>query len=258
MKAFPTFVRLTPILGLVLVLIALGMSTGAQTAISFNAELLNNAGFEAAGGGNANADSWTRYNADNDRRVCDQTNLVNVHTGVCAFRFVGMAGRTTTLTQVIKPAVGAAGDSLVLSAFVRAKKLTAQTAVLRIKVVYVDGGKDKVVIRLSGGSYPYQAVSTGLNLTGEVKKLRVQVVMNGGSGRFFVDDVSLMLTPAPEATATNSPTNTKTATATATFTETPMATDTKTPTNTPTHTSTPTITSTPTDTATPTNTATPL
>lgn len=237
------------VISLLLLLVVLVVSvtssmTGAQS--SYNAlpvnvespqasELLKNRGFENPGSTTKDAAQWTRINADNDWRVCNKApNPPIAETGKCAFRFDGKAGRTTTLTQTIQPGVIKKDDTVYLGGFVKANQLTLANgdAQLRLIAHYQNGEKDSVMLPISAGTYDYIGVDApALLLTHKVKKLQVQVRLIGGSGRLFVDTLSLWHVPAPVNTST--PTNTPTVTDTYTPTNTSTPTDTPTPTSTP-------------------------
>lgn len=217
-------------------------------------ELLKNRGFENPGGTAKDAAQWTRINADNDWRICNKDpNPPVADTGECAFRFAGKAGRTTTLTQTIQPVAVQKDDTIYLGGFVKATQLalTNGDAQLRLIVDYQNGEKDMVIIPVSEGTYDYIGVDAPpLLLARKVKKLRVQVRLINGSGKLFVDTLSLWHIPAPTHTPSNTPTNTPTSTPSNTPTNTPTATVTNTLTNTATSTVTLTPTSTPTATIT--------
>lgn len=97
----------------------------------------------------------------------------------------------------------------------------------------------------------------GVYLPGQVSYLALYVETPGGTGDFFVDDVSVTAEGTGTPTPTATPTVTPTPTVTRTPTLTPTVTRTPTPTVTPTVTRTPTPTWTPTPTVTPTGTRTP-
>lgn len=163
-------------------------------ADSTSAQLLDNGGFEAKGLTNKLAHRWNVVGVDNDRRVCLNVQFP-AKSGNCAFRFKGKQGVLNRNVQAVKN-VGAAGDTLNLSAFVSAKNLSGGARII-LKVNYTDGTRaTPVKLPLSTGTYPYQQVAIApLTLDKPAKKIRVLVDMKG-TGRFAVDDVNLTLTPA--------------------------------------------------------------
>lgn len=177
----------------------------------FASQILKNRSFETKGKTEKEAAQWTRFNADDDMRLCNKVNrpgipdLIVANTGECAFRFMGEAGRTTLLTQNVKPVVGVAGDTLHLTGFVEARQLTWAnngTAQLRLMVDYQGGESETHIAGIFAGGYDYTEIAVPpLVLMKKVKKVRVQIRMVNGSGKFYVDTLSLLHVPKNEATA---------------------------------------------------------
>ncbi len=93
------------------------------------------------------------------------------------------------------------GDTLQVSAYIKRSK-TAKGGVLRVVVRYIDktlgkNGKDKKAIVIAKGTstgYELLQLAEPLILKGTVKSARAEILYTGKRGRFFVDDVSLILT----------------------------------------------------------------
>lgn len=158
-------------------------------------QLLNNPGFEAAGANSKRPAGWNAVGLnDTDRRLCSN-NVFTANTGKCTFRFVGAANVLNRITQVIN-GTGEIDDTLTLSAFVSGKALTG-TGRMILKVQYADNSsapQQKVVFQK--GTYAYQQfASTPLIFAKAVSKITVMIEIKGG-GKYTVDDVALVLTPA--------------------------------------------------------------
>jgi hypothetical protein len=121
------------------------------------------------------------------------------HTGKAAFQFNGTVNTTSTIAQAadIAPGFGA-GDQLQLGFMVNADKLSAGAGKVRVVIKYSDGTPAKQVeVGIGKGTYAYKPRTRLIPLASPaVSSLRVQVRIINGSGRFRVDDMSLMKLPA--------------------------------------------------------------
>jgi hypothetical protein len=155
-------------------------------------EMLRNGGFETAGAQARYPAQWPRKNLSvKDRRVCG---TAPVYEGSCAFRFqfTGPFNLSRTLRQpFIAPAWGDAGDTLTLSAYVRAGSLR-RGAFLRVNVFYTNGTTARLNIPVPNGTYDYTLLTNSITLTRRVSKVVVvAVVTPNATGTLFVDGMSL-------------------------------------------------------------------
>jgi hypothetical protein len=162
-----------------------------------DSELLVNNSFETAGSSDKSAANWSEDQMFKARRKCNQTGKPPIaHSGECAIQFKGVAGVKSTITQAADVSSIAAGDTLTLSAWVYAKKLSDGAAKLQGKVSYSDGTKLKLKPVIASGDYPYTLIMASQPVAGTPNSAKVKITLNQGSGKFFIDDVSLLRTPA--------------------------------------------------------------
>jgi hypothetical protein len=157
-------------------------------------EQIINGGFEVEGAaGRKFAANWVGKNLGKDKRVCNIDGKPPVaHTGECAFRFVGTAGVSTSLKQDVVPVVVTAGDTLALTAWVKANGLVAGRKIIA-KMALADSTKGKITLTLTEGTYDYTPFTDSKTLTADVTKLTVSVKVKNVGGKFWVDDMSLKL-----------------------------------------------------------------
>lgn len=161
-------------------------------------ELLENGGFEEPGTTGKSADNWVGSKLlQKDRRVCTDKGV----NDACAFRFQ-FKGTTNFIRQITQnyktPITVSGGDSVTLSAFVKANKLD-EGASIQILVQYTDNTKTTGSILIPAGTYAYDEFTREVELDKNVKKITVRVRYNGrlgNGGTFFVDDVTLLLSQA--------------------------------------------------------------
>jgi len=166
--------------------------------VNSSGELLVNGGFETSAPKPINALRWKRVTMTSyDVRVC---NPAIAHSGTRAYRFRFpvngvLLNQTRTLQQGVNaPTFGVAGDTLTLSAFVRTNNLSG-VARLRLEVTYASGNPQIINIRVPVGTNAYAQLSKPLVLTGHPTSIRVYISALKSRGTFFVDDISLKLTP---------------------------------------------------------------
>jgi len=154
-------------------------------------ELLINGGFETGKAGKPlKAQNWKGTAlAKNDRRVCTVAS-----EGACSFRFrfkgVIVNGATPrSLKQVINAPVVGLGDTLTLSAMVRADGLLKQGRIL-VKGIYPTSIQKFSIVILSG-TYAFTPQTAFATLTGTPTRILVMVQPRATKGTFFVDALSL-------------------------------------------------------------------
>jgi hypothetical protein len=154
-------------------------------------DLLVNGGFEERTG--QMPMNWTPKNLSaKDRVVCNKQSKQVSLKGSCAFRFKfdGDTNAKRQIRQNIVLSNGVAGDTFILTAHAAAKNLTGGAS-LRLRVVSVDGTKEKIRINLPVGSFDYTLFTRDLTITATPSRIRVSVQLNAVRGRLFVDDVRL-------------------------------------------------------------------
>jgi hypothetical protein len=169
-------------------------------------ELLVNGGFEAVGNnGSASAKNWAwRGRGTRDGRAC---NLVGrpgkpdkffAHTGNCALRVTGKAGKQAEITQTVKlSAPLPAGDILRLTAWAKRVNTTAPARVIAM-LTYDNNTTARLTLPLPKDNDQYAGFSKDLLLAHRVKTIKLHVRYWGARGTIWFDDLSLL---AIEATA---------------------------------------------------------
>lgn len=158
-------------------------------------ELLINGDFEIAGEKNKIPDGWKVLRATGDKRACKPGKPNN---GDCAIKLVGSAGEDSVFRQDVDLTglTLSAGDTLDLSAFVKSKVSKGSKLVLIVK--YSDGTqqqKNKIGFGVHT-SYEQVSVPTLTLESSAVSLIRVHIKHTTTSGNRWVDDASLILTPA--------------------------------------------------------------
>jgi hypothetical protein len=164
-------------------------------------ELLVNNSFETVGSSDKSAANWSDDQMVKAKRKCNQTGKPAIaHSGDCAIQFKGLDGVKSTITQSLDTSAISAGDTLALSAWVYGKKLSAG-AKFQAKISYADGTKLKLKPAVAAGDYLYALISASQFVAGTPTSAKVKISMSQGSGKFIIDDVSLLLTPAGRSAA---------------------------------------------------------
>jgi hypothetical protein len=184
-----------------------------------NLNLIVNGGFESQDAeGKPVLDPWTPKNVAGDKIKCNKDkdgdgtiDKIVAFAGNCAFQFKGAAGENSKIQQ--SPAFAGLvnqGDTLTFSLYANTK-LPAAGKIAAVKIKYVEAdagaggeGKDKIEIVLNAptANENYELFSGSLVVDGTINKLKVQVRNKNTSGKFFVDEVMLVASPAGSATAT--------------------------------------------------------
>ncbi|HEX2618902.1 MAG TPA: hypothetical protein VHL11_02115, partial [Phototrophicaceae bacterium] len=166
--------------------------TPTSTPEGGGTELLVNGGFE-----DATVDPWTLKNGAGDKKKCNTVDPLKTvsHTGDCAFRFKGGVPELTKLQQIVNLTglTFATGNTIDLSIFVNAPKPNT-AGKIKVRVIYGDStetGKINSPLAVTNG---YQeTVGEVILSSGNVTKIKVQIKNSSPSGKFYVDDVSLLL-----------------------------------------------------------------
>jgi hypothetical protein len=144
---------------------------------------------------NSTGDDKIKCNKDKDGDgIADK---IFGYIGSCAFRFKGGAGENAKLQQVLDIAPVAPGDSLNLHFYAEGKSVVLDTATAQLKVRYSDDNKEKVLVTLPEGEYPYTAFSGVLPMTGTPAKLKLQFRYRGTEGKVLVDAVVTLVNVTP-------------------------------------------------------------
>lgn len=147
-------------------------------------ELLSNGSFESA------LTDWTTVNPTQDKVKCDAVNPGKVaYSGTCGLMATGTAGVTTKVKQTVTVIAGVSGDSAVIQAWAKGKNLAAN---VQFKATLnTTGGTQTIKFTLAQGTYGFTSDGTAANLIGDLVSGKVQIIIKPGSGKVFIDDVSL-------------------------------------------------------------------
>jgi hypothetical protein len=226
-------------------------------------ELLTNSSFEDDTNGDKIPDGWTGKNTtaeSADKQKCNKPDKLVAETGNCAFQFKGNAdGSSSAIQQSVETGALTDGVALTFGAYIDPRSSVADTVFGKAQIKFSDGTKLKLMLAIPGDDTrapedytPVEDVATLVIPSGvSVSSAKVKFGYNRTTGKFLIDDASLVVTIAHD-----SPTPTVTETATISFT--PTTSVTPTPNATVTSDLTPTATLTLTPTPTPTPTALPL
>lgn len=164
-----------------------------DTATPPAVNLLQNSGFEIAGATPKLAENWKPKNLTKDRRVCNTADVIVAQQGLCAFKFMAVAGETSQISQRIENLSIEAGETVTLSVWVRAKNLSGA----RVKAVVFYDNDSKDVLKLNGliGTYAYKSFTTNITTAGSIDSAKVVIQMRNGTGKLWIDQVELMAIP---------------------------------------------------------------
>lgn len=176
-------------------------------------ELIANGDFEAVTGGAKAPDDWVAKRLGADTVVCNQPNAVK--NGACAFYFRGEPNESSLLEQKLELNGIGAGDKIVLSAFVRGKKVVQNAGKITVRLSFDDGSKKNYTIVVPRGNYDYRRYQKTMMIDKTVTAARVRIVYTGAKGKWWVDGVSMQFirgagTPLafkPSASVSTSPVN---------------------------------------------------
>lgn len=159
-------------------LLVLYPSSGVMT------DLLTNGSFEDGQAG------WTVINKSGDKEKCNAATPQKVaHIGECGFQLKATAGVTTKVRQPLSTILGAAGNTVALSAWSKAKKLAAT---VQIKAVLkTTAGKQVVKFKVPKGTHAWQSGIRQDTLAGDLTGGKVELIIKPGTGKVFIDDVQL-------------------------------------------------------------------
>ncbi len=152
-------------------------------------ELVLNGGMEADASGDKIPEEWTGKNLTKDSRKCNSETKTVANTGNCAFAFKGGSGEIAQLVQNVDATALLNGDTLTLSAYVKATNAAASGSI-RVKLTYANTTKGKISLPITTSS-DYSQLSDDLLLTDGVTKLKLQLKHNSTAGKVYIDDVSL-------------------------------------------------------------------
>jgi hypothetical protein len=215
-------------------------------------ELLTNSGFEIDADGNRLPDGWKGKHTDlakSDRLKCSTSEAI-AYTGQCAFMFRGNSnGVESRLTQTIINSDSIInGSTLTLSAFISSKHAETNQKIASVKVKFSDGSRLKLDLRLlaaAANAYTQHTAAALVTIPARavITNAKLDLSYGGASGRYLVDDVSLIVTseisvststpvpptntPSVETSATSTSTDSTDGTAVPTFTATSTGTATE-------------------------------
>jgi hypothetical protein len=155
------------------------------------ANLLLNGGFETE-------ESWKAKltNTGNDKRVVNKRNRpgkpdkIVSYAGEAAYQFVGVGGENSAIKQKVAGDISAINGTLTLSAWVKAKNITPDVVIVRVKIKTEMGKETLKLDILNTADFAYQPFTNTLNLTTAPTKIVAQIGIKG-VGKFLIDEVSL-------------------------------------------------------------------
>ena len=156
-----------------------------------NVELLSN--IEFINGETCTLTGWVFNNPTGDKLV-GTTLKPKGAFDKCAVLFTGTAGSTVKLTTQASVTGLQVGDVLRVSAWLRGQNISSGGALIAT-LTYPGGVKTKIRVPVRAGSYPYEFQGESATLTDLPTKITVMVQMRSGSGKFFADNIHLMVNP---------------------------------------------------------------
>ncbi len=167
-------------------------------------QLVLNGGFEGGMNLEGVPSNWQVNNGKGDKVKCNTADKLVSYKGQCAFMFKKSATEDSRLVQKLDVANIVANDTLVLSFYAQTKKVQPDAARVLLKIRYENGKKKKIKVNLAQGTTPYGKYGDMVVLKDAPTKLKLIVRFNGTKGKYFVDDVSVVLVPAGSAASFSS------------------------------------------------------
>lgn len=184
-----------------LVISPLWSNLGAVTYVEGAVNLLANGGFEVAGSTKNLAQNWTGLKLlSNDKRFCGSAKKPKGGLlGQCSFQFkTSPVMGSRQLKQVIQnPSWGFTGDTLNFRVSVEGVNVGTNNKNVLLNLKYQNGTIDKILVPISGGTYPYQTLTQTITLTDRLVSFAVVFKPTAVTGQIRVDEVWLTLIPAP-------------------------------------------------------------
>jgi hypothetical protein len=157
-----------------------------------------NGGFEVFDA-NAMPTGWIpKATIASDKVKCNTETNIHAYAGECAFRFdfTGDTNISRALVQfVADPSIITANDVLMVKAAAKGSNLTLPGKI-QVRLIYANGTRDKVSFNTSTGTFSYILYSQSFVAAETPTQVRIRLQTPGGSGKFFVDEVSLFWMPA--------------------------------------------------------------
>jgi hypothetical protein len=160
-------------------------------------QLVVNGGFEAYAQDTKIPANWTLKDGSKDKVKCNSANKTVAFAGLCAFMFKGGAGESAQLKQDTATATLGlgAGDTMKFSGYFNGSNVPPSSAYIQVNVKYTAPNlpKEKVRITLPPGTYAYTTQAADITIDGAVEKINLKAKNTGQSGKFYLDNVSLVL-----------------------------------------------------------------
>lgn len=167
-------------------------------------QLVLNGGFEGGINLEGVPSNWEVKNGKGEKVKCNTSEKLYSFEGQCAFMFKKSDTEDSRLVQKLDTANIAANDTLVLSFHAQTKKVQPDAAKVLLKIRYENGKKKKVKVNLAEGTTPYGKYGDLVVLKDVPTKIKLVVRFNGTKGKYFVDDVSVVLVPSGSAASFSS------------------------------------------------------
>ncbi len=162
-------------------------------------QLVHNGGFEGGISAEGVPSNWTVSNVKGDKAKCNEADKLFAYQGQCAFTFKKSNNEDSRLKQNLDVSALAVSDTLVLSFYATGQNLQENVARVMLKVKYADESKNKIKVNLPAGSTEYTKYGENYTLEKALASLKLRVRFNGSTGKYYVDNVSVVSVPVGSA-----------------------------------------------------------
>lgn len=168
-----------------------GLYRVTYDASTANGNLIVNGGFEIKTGNMPT--HWSLFRVTKDRVRCNVLpDKVFARSGDCAVKLAN-----ARLIQTARPSGLEAGDTLTLRAWVKAKNLAPGSGVIKITVIYPGGARDNTKTAITPGTYDYTEFVAVASLAASPQRIKTRLLARGLGGKYFVDDIQLIVNQTP-------------------------------------------------------------
>jgi hypothetical protein len=169
-------------------------------------QLVLNGGFEGGINSEGVPSNWEVSNGKGEKAKCNKPDKLFAYEGQCAFMFKKSADEDSRLKQNLDVSGLVPTDTLVMSFYATGNNVQAEMARALLKIKYLDDSKKKIRVYVPPGTTPYTKYVEMYTLDNVPAKMKLRVRFNGTSGKYFVDNVSVVSVPVGSAAQfSNSP-----------------------------------------------------
>lgn len=157
-------------------------------------EMVVNGTFEGARNNANQPQGWLARNVQKARVQCDNVNRSRffAYQGTCAYQIGGnRPTNTTVLRQNLDKTGVVPGTTLNLRVYAAARNARNEAGRVQLTVNYTNGTRDRITLRLPGGTYDYTDFTGALTVTGEVRNIVLILRHVGDRGWVRFDNVSV-------------------------------------------------------------------